>query len=279
VLSSMKSKLNGTVKFIFQPAEEGGGGAKFMIADGVLDEGKFGPKVDEIYGLHVWNYVPYPLVAVKQGPIMGSSDRFHISIKGKGGHGAIPEGTNDAIVAAAHLVTMLQTVVSRNVSPMKSAVITVGTFNGGFAPNVIADTVDVSGTIRAFSEDVHVLVIERIKTICEGLAKSFGVVADCKVVYGYPVTVNRTKEHVDKLIASAEKIVGAENVVAPAGTMCAEDMSFFLEKVDGCFFFVGSAPRPEEEEVPHHKSNFDIDERALLVGSSVFVQLIEDLLA
>jgi len=271
VLSAEKSKLRGAVKFIFQPAEEGKAGAKAMIKDGVLETE---PRVDEIYGLHVWNYVETGLVGVKAGPLMASSALFYLHVQGHGGHGAVPQGTHDAIVAACHMVTAMQTIVARNISPLDSAVLTVGTIQGGSGYNVIADQVTCSGTVRAFSSETQELVKRRMEEICDGVSKMFGVHAWLDFQYGYPITNSRSQEHVQKVVSAASAVVGKESVFEPESTMAAEDVSFFLNERPGCFFFLGSAPSDHTELIPHHKSNFTFNEDCLPIGSSVFVQLV-----
>ena len=270
-LSNKKHLLNGDIKFLFQPAEEGQGGAKYMIQDGALDN------VDEIYGLHLWNYQKYGTIGVKPGPIMAAADIFQITINGKGGHGAAPQGTKDAVLIASHLIQTFQTIVSRNTNPIESTVLTVGTINGGYNFNIIADTVCLKGTTRAYTEKNRQLIKSRMKEIIEGTEKIF----DCEIKLdyedGYPPTINH-EEQSDNLLNAAKQIVG-DSAGYPYLSMGGEDFSYFLQKKPGCFFFVGSSPLDREPlSVPHHCSHFDIDERSLLIGSSVFVQLIEDLL-
>lgn len=273
VLSGMRDRLHGSVKFIFQPAEEGGGGARFMIEDGALEN----PKVDEIYGIHLWNYQPYGTVGVKEGPILAAADVFTITVKGKGGHGALPHMTVDAIVAASHLVTALQTIVSRSINPLESAVVTVGKISGGHNFNVIADEVTLDGTVRAYAEENRQTIIRRMKEIIDGVVIAFGAQIELDYREGYPLTVNHA-DQVEKVNAAAEKIIG-NGVQFPYRSMGGEDFSFYLKEVPGCFFFVGSAPQDREPlSVPHHCSHFDIDERALLVGSSIWVELVAELL-
>ena len=268
---SKNSKLKkGTVRFIFQPAEEGLGGAKYMIEDGCLD------KVDEIYGLHLWNYQLYGEVGIKDGPVMASADLFDIEVSGKGGHGATPQGTVDAIVEASNLVTMLQTIVSRNTNPLESTVLSIGKIKGGHNFNIISDKVHMSGTTRAYTEENRKMIKQRMKEVIEGVSKSFG--ADIKLNYkdGYPPTVNHSSQ-VEKVLEAARSIVasGAKN---PYLSMGGEDFSYYLQNKPGCFFFVGSAPNENEIlSTPHHCSHFNIDERALLVGASVYLNLIENL--
>ena len=267
---SKNSKLKkGTVRFIFQPAEEGLGGAKYMIEDGCLD------KVDEIYGLHLWNYQLYGEVGIKDGPVMASADLFDIEVSGKGGHGATPQGTVDAIVVASNLVTMLQTIVSRNTNPLESTVLSIGKIKGGHNFNIISDKVHMSGTTRAYTEENRTMIKQRMKEVVEGVSKSFG--ADIKLNYkdGYPPTVNHSSQ-VEKVLEAASSVVasGAKN---PYLSMGGEDFSYYLQNKPGCFFFVGSAPNENEIlSTPHHCSHFNIDERALLIGASVYVNLIEN---
>ena len=267
---SKNSKLKkGTVRFIFQPAEEGLGGAKYMIEDGCLDN------VDEIYGLHLWNYQLYGEVGIKDGPVMASADLFDIEVSGKGGHGATPQGTIDAIVVASNLVTMLQTIVSRNTNPLESTVLSIGKIKGGHNFNIISDKVHMSGTTRAYTEENRTMIKQRMKEVIEGVSKSFG--ADIKLNYkdGYPPTVNHSSQ-VEKVLEAASSVVasGAKN---PYLSMGGEDFSYYLQNKPGCFFFVGSAPNENEIlSTPHHCSHFNIDERALLIGASVYVNLIEN---
>jgi len=270
-LSQKVEKLNGTVKFLFQPAEEGQGGAKYMIDDGALDG------VDEVYGIHLWNYQKYGTVGVKPGPIMAAADIFKIIIHGKGGHGAAPQGTQDAVIIAAHLIQTLQTIVSRNTNPIESTVVTVGQINGGYNFNIIADTVTLKGTTRAYTEENRQLIKNRMAEIIAGTEKTFGAKIDMDYVDGYPPTIN-DPEATEKLLHAAREIVG-DGAGHPYLSMGAEDFSYFLQKVPGCYFLIGSAPDDREPlSVPHHCSHFDIDERALLVGSSVYLQLVDDLL-
>ena len=271
VLTQMKEKLNGVVKFIFQPAEEGQGGARYMIDDGALTN------VDEIYGVHFWNYQAYGTVSTKPGAIMAAADLFEIIIKGRGGHGGMPHGTTDAILVSAHVIQTLQSIVSRNTNPLESTVVTVGKIEGGFNFNVIADEVRLKGTTRAYSEENRQMIKTRMQEILSGLSSTFN--ADISLDYkdGYPPTINN-KNCSQQLLASASKIVG-DGAGAPYLSMGGEDFSYFADQVPGCFFFVGSAPQDREPmSVPHHCSHFDIDEEALLVGASVFVQIVDDLL-
>ena len=271
-LSKNKKLKKGKVRFIFQPAEEGAGGARYMIKDGCLDQ------VDEIYGLHLWNYQPVGEIGVKNGPIMAAADMFDIIIKGKGGHGATPQGTVDAIVVASNLITMLQTIVSRNTNPLDNTVVTIGEINGGQNFNVIADEVRLTGTTRAYTENNRNMIKKRMQDIIDGVSKSVGAEIVLKYKEGYPPTVNH--EDPTKLVLEASSMVVGKGAGYPYLSMGGEDFSYYLQKVPGCFFFVGSAPDKNNIlSTPHHCSHFDIDERSLLIGASVYVNLIDNILS
>jgi len=271
VLTQNGDSFNGTVRFIFQPAEEGAGGARYMIEDGCLDG------VDEIYGIHVWNYQPVGEVGITDGPVLAAADMFEINIKGIGGHGAAPQGTVDAVVVSSHLVQALQTIVSRNTNPLESTVVTIGTINGGHNFNIIADEVTLSGTARAYTEENRNLIKTRMAEIIDGVAKTFGAEISFDYEDGYPPTINHT-DPVNKVLKAAERVVG-EKAGLPYLSMGGEDFSYYLQKIPGCFFFVGSAPNDQKLfETPHHCSHFTMDERALLVGPSIYLNLVDDLL-
>tara|TARA_Y100000034_G_scaffold55878_1_gene68447 strand:- start:115 stop:1287 length:1173 start_codon:yes stop_codon:yes gene_type:complete len=273
VICAMRDQLKGTVKFIFQPAEEGGGGARLMIEDGVLAD----PDVDEVYGIHLWNYQDFGTIGVQAGPVLAAADEFTITVKGKGGHGAAPHGTVDAVVVSAHLITALQTIISRNTNPLESGVVTIGQIEGGYNFNIIADKVVLKGTARAYSEANRQMIKQRLRETCDGIGASFAAEIVLDYADAYPPTIN-AESPVEKVSAAAARIVG-DGVQPPYMTMGGEDMAYYLQKVPGCFFFVGSAPVDREPmSVPHHCSHFDIEERALLVGSSIWMQLVEDIL-
>ena len=271
VLSQSKIIKQGKVRFIFQPAEEGGGGARYMIEDGCLDD------VDEIYGLHLWNYQPLGEVGVKTGPIMAAADMFDITIRGKGGHGATPQGTIDSVVVASHLVTMLQTIVSRNTNPLENTVVTIGKIKGGQNFNIIADKVELSGTTRAYTEQNRDMIKNRMKSIIDGISEAFNTDITLNYKEGYPPTINHdipTKHIMD----AASGVVGA-GAGPPYLSMGGEDFSYYLQNKPGCFFFVGSAPDKKDIlSTPHHCSHFNIDERSLLIGASVYLNLVENIL-
>ena len=270
-INEMKGKLNGSVRLIFQPAEEGPAGATYMIDEGALDG------VDEIYGIHLWNYQTIGEIGVKSGPIMAAADMFEIEIFGKGGHGATPHGTVDSIIVSSHLVNALQTIVSRNTNPIESTVVTVGMINGGYNFNVIADRVTLKGTCRAYTKENRTLIKQRINEIISGTEKMFNAKIKLNYKDGYPPTIN-DKQCTENVLAAARKVVG-DGADEPYLSMGGEDFSYYLEKIPGCFYFVGSSPIDKDPlSTPHHCSHFDIDEDALLVGSSSFIAIIEDLL-
>ena len=270
-LSQHRQDFQGIVKLIFQPAEEGPGGAKPMIEEGVLQN----PDVDTIFGLHLWNNLPLGTVGVRSGPLMGAVECFDCSIFGKGGHGAIPDQTVDSIVVSAQIVNALQTIVSRNVNPMDSAVVTVGELHAGTAHNVIADTAQISGTVRYFNPALEDFIGKRIEDIIAGVCQSHG--AKYKLDYWqlYPALIN------DDRMAELVRSVAAQVVETPAGvvptcqTMAGEDMSFFLQQVPGCYFFLGSANPDRGLAYPHHHPRFDFDETVLAMGVEMFVRCVE----
>jgi len=270
-LTQKENSYKGTIRFIFQPAEEGQGGARYMIKDGCLDG------VNEIYGIHVWNYQPVGEVGVKDGPVLAAADMFKIKIKGKGGHGAAPQGTVDSIVVASHLVQALQTIVSRNTNPLESTVVTIGKINGGHNFNIIAEEVTLSGTARAYTEENRTLIKTRMADIIDGVAKTYNAEILFDYEDGYPPTINHS-EPAARVLKAAEEVVG-EKAGMPYLSMGGEDFSYYLQKIPGCFFFVGSAPNKQKLfETPHHCSHFTMDEQALLVGPSIYLNLVDNIL-
>ena len=263
---AMAERLSGTpaagrVRHLFQPAEEGAGGARACEADGVLEG------VTAAFGLHLWNQLPVGTIGVNRGALMAAVDEFSIDVEGPGGHGAAPHETYDAVVAAARIVEALQTIVSREISPLESVVVTVGSIHGGSAFNIIPKSVLLSGTARSFSEAAFLALPGKMERIVRGTAEAAGVTARLDYKRVNRATVNHP-DMADLVIDVARRLVGEENVETDTRTLGGEDMSVFLDRVPGCFFFVGSAP--EGRHRPHHSPNFDIDERALLVGTAMF---------
>ena len=266
VLSKYQNNIQGTIKFIFQPAEEGYGGAKFMIEDGAIEN------VEEIYGLHVWNYQKSGTVGVQDGPVMAAADIFTIKIQGIGGHGATPQGTVDCVVVASYLIQAMQTIVSRNTNPLENTVVTFGQINGGYNFNIIADQVVLKGTTRAYTENNRELIKTRMKEIIQGTEQMFGAKIKLEYKDGYPPVINNPSI-TNNLKKIAQTIV-EDNVIAPYLSMGGEDFSYFSNAIPGCFFFLGSAPKDRAPmSTPQHCSHFDIDEDVLTIGSSIFVEL------
>ena len=266
VLSKHQNNIQGTIKFIFQPAEEGYGGAKFMIEDGAIEN------VEEIYGLHVWNYQKSGTVGVQDGPVMAAADIFTIKIQGIGGHGATPQGTVDCVVVASYLIQAMQTIVSRNTNPLENTVVTFGQINGGYNFNIIADQVVLKGTTRAYTENNRELIKTRMKEIIQGTEQMFGAKIKLEYKDGYPPVINNSSI-TNNLKKIAQTIV-EDNVIAPYLSMGGEDFSYFSNAIPGCFFFLGSAPKDRAPmSTPQHCSHFDIDEDVMLIGSSIFTEL------
>jgi amidohydrolase len=266
-----RDRFTGTVKIIFQPAEEGPGGAKPMIEAGVLEN----PHVDAIIGLHLWNNLPIGTVGVRSGALMAAVESFNCTILGRGGHGAMPHQTVDSVLVAAQVVNALQTIVARNVDPIDSAVVTVGELHAGTKRNVIADKARLSGTVRYFNPALGQLIPQRLEQVIAGVCQSHGASYELDYQRFYPPVIN------DLAIAELVRSV-AENVVeTPAGvvpdcqTMGGEDMSFFLQEVPGCYFFVGAANPEKDLAYPHHHPRFDFDETALGTGVEIFVRCVE----
>ncbi|MBD2569333.1 M20 family metallopeptidase [Anabaena lutea] len=266
-----RQDFSGTVKIIFQPAEEGPGGAKPMIEAGVLKN----PDVDAIIGLHLWNNLPLGTVGVRAGALMAAVELFRCTIFGKGGHGAIPQQTIDSIVVAAQIVNALQAIVSRNVNPIDSAVVTIGELHAGTAVNVIADTARMGGTVRYFNPDLADFFKHRIEQIILGICQSHSASYEFDYIHLYPPVINHPQ------IAELVRSVAAEVIETPLGivpecqTMGGEDMSFFLQEVPGCYFFLGSANAEKKLNYPHHHPRFDFDETALVMGVEMFVRCVE----
>jgi amidohydrolase len=270
-LSEHREQFAGTVKIIFQPAEEGPGGAQPMIEAGVLKN----PDVDALVGLHLWNNLPLGTLGVRSGPFMAATEFFTCTLQGKGGHGAIPQQTVDAVVVGAQVVNALQTIVARNIDPLKSAVVTVGEFKAGTAVNVIADTAYLSGTVRYFDLDYGELLPRRLDQVIAGVCAAHGATYQLDYHKLYPPVIN------DGAIAELVRSVALSVVETPVGvvpecqTMGGEDVSFFLQAVPGCYFFLGSANATKGLDYPHHHPRFDFDETALGVGVECFVRIVE----
>lgn len=279
MLNARRDQLAGTIKFCFQPSEEGNngeevGGAEMMMRDGVLDS----PKVDMTLALHLWNEKPLGWVGVAQGPVMAGADIFSVKVTGKGGHGAIPDAAVDPIVAAANIVSALQSIVSRNVAPLETAVVSVTTIHGGTAFNVIPQEVTLEGTIRTFDKGVRQKVVERFEQIARGVGEGLGCQIEVNIKRLTPALVNN--DSVTAQVQKTARRVLAESNLDTEGyiTMGAEDMAFMLEKVPGCFFFIGSNDKARHLDYGHHHPKFDFDEEALVRGSALMAAAAMDVL-
>lgn len=263
VLSEIRDEFPGNVLFVFQPAEEAApeGGAQYMIDDGVLDD----PKVDAAFAMHVWNE-PVGKVSFRNGAMMAQSDRFFITVNGKASHASQPDLGVDAIVAASHIVTSLQTIVSRNISPFTPLVVTVGTIKGGDRYNVICDKVVLEGTVRVYDKNLAEEMPERIKRIVESQAESLGCTADVELVRGYSITENDS-ELFDIAMKSLTHQLGADNIINPEfPSSGGEDFSAFGKKVPTFFMWLGMESEINEGKTTLHNPNLIVDERCIPVG-------------
>jgi amidohydrolase len=259
-LAERRHELPGRVRFAFQPAEEQAGGAKPMIDAGVLDG------IDRVIGLHVWSPLPTGQVAVPRGIVMASADMFTLTIRGRGGHGAQPHLTIDAVVIAAEVVVALQTLVSRETSPVAPAVITLGSVHGGTAANIVAGEVVIQGTLRTFDAELRARLLARIAQVAEGIAGAMRGGSEFQHDSGTPPVINNPAM-AELVREAATSVLGKEPVVPLEPLMVGEDFAYFLEERPGCFFMLGGAP--EGPPVVHHTPEFRIDERCLLVGFQV----------
>ena len=265
MLNEIRADLAGTIKFVFQPAEEGivnqdgRSGAGQMIHEGVLEN----PKVDYALSLHLWNSKPLGWLGIGAGPVMAGAEYFKITIYGKGGHGAMPQVAVDPIVAASEIMSALQSVVARNVDPLKPAVLTVASIQGGEAFNVIPPKVEMTGTIRTFETEVRETVVQRFHEIVENTAKAMGCTVEIDLKRISPAVINDAG--IATKVQNAAQALYPETEIDSGNylTMGAEDMAFMLEKVSGCYFFLGSANDEKGLNFDHHHPKFDFDEAVL----------------
>lgn len=260
IMSKHKERINGRLKFVFQPAEEGLGGAFAMIADGVLEA----PRPDVAFAMHLWTPLEMGTVQVTTGPAMAASSIFTLNVRGRGGHGAAPHQTIDPILASAHIITALQSIVSRNVDPQESVVISLGQLQSGTSHNVIPESVDIKGTVRSYSNEVHRLLYRRILEMARNLAAGFNCTVTLETIAIVAAVVNAA-DPADQIRAAAAQIVGAENVIDKR-EMASEDMGYMLEEIPGCYFFIGARNEELGFNYPHHHPRFNFDERAMING-------------
>lgn len=271
-LMAMRDRLPGTVKLLFQPAEETEGGAEPMVKRGVLEN----PHVDRVYGLHVQPYLPVGVIETRAGTLNASTDEVELTIHGRSSHGAYPESGADAIVCAAQVITSLQTLVSRNVSPLASAVLTLGVISGGTAGNIICDRVNLRGTLRTANGAPRAQMKQRIAQVAEGVAAAMGCTAEVRITPGYAALVNDEAEAA-RVMRVGARLLGEDNVVKKAApSMGGEDFSFFCEDVPGAFFHLGCVKREDLPAPLLHSRDFHLDEDCLTVGAMMHVALVLD---
>ncbi len=269
LLAKRAGELPGSVRFVFQPAEESSGGAQACIADGVLDS----PRMDTVLGLHISADVPLGAINVAPGPFFAAPTAIRIDIAGRGGHAAAPHQSVDAVVVAAQAITALQTVVSRSVGPSETAVLTIGKITAGFRGNVIAESATMTGTIRSYSDRVRTLMLQRTEEILAGVCAAFGATYELKHQTSCPPLVN--DDRVTAMVRSeAEEFFGTERIHA-APSMGADDMADFLRERPGCYFWLGARNEARGIAGRHHDPGFVIDEDALEPGVEFGLRLIE----
>jgi amidohydrolase len=268
------ASLNGKVKFMFQPAEEGLGGAMRMITDGVLDN----PKPDVALALHLWNARPVGWFGIPEGPLMAGADVFTVRVKGRGGHGALPDETIDPVHAAAQMVTALQSIVSRNLPPLSAGVVSVTQIHAGEAFNIIPAEATFKGTIRTFDSETKEKIHRRLQQIIEGIAGALDCEAEILIENGTPPVTNNRKI-ARRVVRACRLTVADAHIDHDARTMVSEDMALVLEEIPGCYFLVGSANASKNLNYAHHHPKFDFDEDALPIGAALMTAAAIDLLS
>lgn len=279
ILNEHKDQLKGSVKFCFQPSEEGTngeevGGALMMIRDGVLES----PKVEKTLSLHLWNDKPVGWIHVAKGPVMAGAEVFIVKLTGRGGHGAAPEATIDPVVCAAQIVTALQTIVSRNIEPLKPAVVSVTSIHAGTAFNIIPQTAELNGTIRAFDPEVRKIILERFEQLARGIAASMNCQVEMTIKQVTAPVINNGDVSASVLKSAQALFPEIQIQTNTYLTMGAEDMGYMQEKVNGCYFFIGSANDEKKLNYNHHHPKFDFDEQALVNGAALMASAAADLL-
>lgn len=271
--NSIKNQLDGSVKLFFQPAEETTGGAKIMVEEGCLEN----PAVNYVIGLHVMPYLPYDTIEIKYGIANAATNAIKVTVKGKGAHGAYPEKGIDAILIASHMICALQSLVSRNVSPLNPCVVSIGMINGGVKENIIADEVVFKGTLRTLNPETRSFMKKRIKDVCTNIAASFGGECEVEVIDEYPALVN-DNSIIDIIRKSADEILGEGKVnVKEYPSLGSEDFQYFTDNIPGAFYSVG-CKLEEKGTYALHMKDFDIDERCLKTGLLVHVNTVLNLM-
>ncbi|MEM4098066.1 MAG: amidohydrolase [Candidatus Micrarchaeaceae archaeon] len=267
VLSDLKDQFDGNIRVIFQPAEEEGtlGGAKPMIEEGALKD------VDYILGMHVWEDLPEGKIGYKAGPLLASADMFNAMIIGKGGHAASPHMAVDPIVISARIIETLQTIASREIDPLESVVITIGSINGGSAPNVIPERVELRGTIRTLNNEIRNTMEQRLKRIFDGITRSSNATFDLRYIYGYPATIN-DKKVTEIVKESLSNLFGADTIVEVKPTLAGEDFSYYLQRTPGTYLVLGLYNEKLGYIYPTHNPKFNLNENILPIGAAALVE-------
>ena len=267
VLSEIRDELEGPVKFIFQPAEEGGAGGKRMCEEDAL----LNPDVDAIFGFHGWPALPQGQIGVRAGAFLASSDKFDITIEGTGAHAAFPHLGIDPIVIASHVITAIQSIVSRNTDPLQSAVVTVAEVKAGTTYNIIPQTATLKGTIRALDESVRQMAHQRVRLVAEKTAEAFGARADVSTEFGYPITFNHQNacDYAEKIVAGIEGLNAEEMMPVMGG----EDFSFYSERIPAMFLALGVRPSGRDSYPNLHQSDYDFDDGAVPHGIRLHVEI------
>ncbi|WP_067728974.1 M20 metallopeptidase family protein [Oceanobacillus damuensis] len=275
ILKQMQDEIHGTALLVFQPAEEESpvGGASVMMEDGVFDT----YKPDAIFAQHVWPYIPTGTIGVHDREVMGASDRFKITLEGRGGHASMPHQTSDAVVAAGHLITALQTIVSRNLDPMEASVVTISMLEAGSVPNIIPREVTLQGSIRTYNLEIREKLKDRFFNITTQIAEAFGAKAVIEYIDGYPATIN-TPKWAQLARKSAKKVIGEQATPPYKPSLAGEDFGRFLQQYPGAFVWLGTQLEDKENQAPLHDANFKLNERALPEGTKLLVQIAIDAL-
>ncbi|RLD09775.1 MAG: amidohydrolase [Chloroflexota bacterium] len=273
ILHAERENLAGTVKFVFQPAEEGDGGAERMIEDGVLEN----PRPDYALALHLWNEKPLGWYGIPAGPMMAAAETISITVTGKGGHGATPHAAIDPILAASHIVTSLQSITSREIAPVDAGVVSITSIHGGSSHNIIPPKVELQGTTRSFDAETREHILKRVRQIVVGVADAFRCQAKVDIADVCPAVINDPE-----VTARAQKVTrqlfpGA-TIATEYQTMGAEDMAWMMDKIPGCYMLIGSANPSKGLDAKHHHPRFDFDEEALIYGTALASAVVVDLL-
>ncbi len=268
LMAKHREAWRGTVKLIFQPGEEGDNGAKIMMDEGALED----PRPEAALAVHIWNSVPSGQMGVTPGPVMAAAEAWQATITGKGGHGAMPEKSIDPVVVAAYTIANLQTIVSRNVNPLDTVVISVGAIHSGEAFNVIPPAAQLKGTVRSYNAQTREMVLRRMEEIVVGTAQMMGAQAELEILPLTPALINDAR--ITALVQeSVATLLGREALKVDERTMGSEDAAFFFQEIPGCYIFVGSGPIDYQDR-PHHNPRFDIDEHAMVNGVAVVVDAL-----